>query len=54
MIVLYQSSVVNFLTCVRSRGYIFSSIIMKLIMRQNACLDEISDDLENGSCWVKN
>ena len=21
---------------------------------QNVCLDEISDKLENGSCWVKN
>ena len=27
--------------CVRSRGHIFSPIIMKLV--QNVCLDEISD-----------
>ena len=38
--------------CVRCRGHIFSPIIMKL--GQNACLDKISDDLENGSYWVKN
>ena len=38
--------------CVRFRGHIFSPIIMKL--GQNVCLDEISDELENGSCWVKN
>ena len=30
--------------CVRSRGHIFSSIIMKL--GQNLCLDEISDKFE--------
>ena len=44
-------SVINFLACVRSRGHIFSQIIMKL--SQNICLDEISDEFENGSCWVK-
>ena len=38
--------------CVRSRGHIFSPIILKL--GQNVCLDEISDKLENGSCQVKN
>ena len=38
--------------CVRSRGHIFSPIIMKL--GRNVCLDEISDKVENGSCQVKN
>ena len=38
--------------CVRSRGHIFSLIILKL--GQNACLDKISNDLKNGSCQVKN
>ena len=38
--------------CVRSRGPIFSPIIMKLV--QNVCLEEISDKFENGSCLVKN
>ena len=38
--------------CVRSRGQIFSPIIMKLC--QNVGLDEISNDLEYGSCRVKN
>ena len=38
--------------CVRSRGYIFSPITMKL--GQNVCLDKISDEFENGSCRVKN
>ena len=37
---------------IRSRGHIFSPIIMKL--GQNVCLDEISDEFENGSCWFKN
>ena len=36
--------------CVSPRGYIFSPIIIKL--GQNVCLDEISDKIENGSCWV--
>ena len=45
------SFVVNFLACVRSRGHIFSPIIMKL--RQNVCLNKISDDFENESWWVK-
>ena len=38
--------------CVRSRGHIFSPIIMNF--GQNVCLDEISDKAENGSCRVKN
>ena len=37
--------------CVRSRGHIFSPIIMK--HGQNVCLDEISDLSKNGSCRVK-
>ena len=45
-------SVVNFLPNVRSRGHIFSPLIMKL--GQNVCLDEISYEFEIGSCWVKN
>ena len=38
--------------CVRSRGHIFSPIIMKV--GQNVCLAEISDEFINGSCGVKN
>ena len=38
--------------CVRSRGQIFSPVIMKL--GQNVCLDKISDGFENGLCRVKN
>ena len=37
--------------CIRSRGHIFSPIIMK--RSENVCLDEISDELENGSCQVE-
>ena len=37
--------------CVRSRGHIFSLIIIKLV--QSVCLDEISDEFESGSCQVK-
>ena len=37
--------------CVRSRGHIFSPIIIKL--GQNLCLDQISDELEIGSCRIK-
>ena len=37
--------------CVRSRGHNFSPIIMK--HGQNVCLDEVSDEFENGSCRVK-
>ena len=36
--------------CLRSRGHIFSLIIVKL--GQNVCLDEILDKFENGSCLV--
>ena len=38
--------------CVHFRGHIFSSIIMEL--GQNVCLDEISDEFENGLCRLKN
>ena len=38
--------------CVRSRGHIFSRILMKV--GQDVCLDDISDEFENGSCGVKN
>ena len=37
---------------VRSKGHIFSPIIMKL--GKNVCRDEISDEFKNGSCRVKN
>ena len=37
--------------CVCSRSHIFGPIIMKL--RQNICLDEISDEFENRSCRAK-
>ena len=37
--------------CIRSRGHIFSQVIMKL--GQNDCLDEISDEFENGSCQIR-
>ena len=37
--------------CVRSRGHIFSPIIMKL--GQNICLDIISDGFENESCHLQ-
>ena len=36
---------------VRSRGHIFSWILMKV--GQDVCLDDISDKIENGSCGVK-
>ena len=45
-------SVVNFLPCARSRGHIFSPILMKL--GQNVCLIKISDEFEIESCGVKN
>ena len=35
---------------VRSRGHIFSWILMKV--GQDVCLDDISDKIENGSCGV--
>ena len=38
--------------CVGTRGYIFSPIIMKL--GKNICLDEISNEVENRVCQVKN
>ena len=38
--------------CVRSRGHIFSPIIMKY--GQNVCLGEIWKEFENGLCQVKN
>ena len=38
--------------CVRSKGYIFSLIVMKL--GQNVYLDEVCDKFENGSCLVEN
>ena len=38
--------------CVCFRGHIFSPISMKL--GQNVFLDKISEEFENGSCWVKN
>ena len=46
------SSVLNFLPCVRFRGHSFGQILMKV--GQDVCLDEISDEFENGSCGVKN
>ena len=38
--------------CLCSTGYIFRLIIMKL--DKKVCLDKISNEFENGSCWVKN
>ena len=38
--------------CVCSRGHIFSPILLEL--GQNVCLNDISDEFENGSCQVKN
>ena len=38
--------------CVRSRGHILSRILMKV--GQDVCLDDISDEFENGSRGVKN
>ena len=37
--------------CVRSKGHIFSPILLKL--DQNICLDEILDEFDKGSCQVK-
>ena len=39
-------------TCVHYRGQIFGPIIMKLGL--TVCVNEILDELENGSYWVKN
>ena len=38
--------------CVRSRGHIFSPIVMK--RGRNVCLDKISKEFENGLCRVQN
>ena len=38
--------------CVRSRGHILSRILMEV--GQDVCLDDISDEFENGSRGVKN
>ena len=38
--------------CVRSRGHILSRILMEV--GQDVCLDDISDEFENGSLRVKN
>ena len=38
--------------CERSRGHIFSPIIMKF--GQNFCLDKSSDEDQNGLCQVQN
>ena len=38
--------------CVRSRGHIMSWILMEV--GQDVCLDDISDEFENGSRGVKN
>ena len=38
--------------CVCATGHIFIPILWKL--GQNVCLNEILDEFENGSCWVKN
>ena len=38
--------------CVRSRGHIFSRILMKV--GQDVSLDDILDEFENGSRGVKN
>ena len=38
--------------CVRSRGHIFSRILMEV--GQDVCLDDISDEFENRSRGVKN
>ena len=34
------------------RGHIFSLVLLK--EGQNVSLDDISNEFENGSCWVKN
>ena len=44
-------SVVNIVPCVRSRGHIFSWILIKL--GRNVCLDEILDEFEIGSCGFR-
>ena len=37
--------------CVCCRGHIYRPMIMKL--DQNVCVDELSDEFQNGSCLVK-
>ena len=44
----YAVSIVDFLACVCSRGYIF---IMKLC--KDVCVDEISNEIENGHVGSK-
>ena len=48
----HVSSIVNFLTCVRSRGHIFSPILMK--HGQNVFLIASSDEFEDESYQLKN
>ena len=38
--------------CVCPRGLIFIPVLMRI--GQNVCLDEILNEVENGSCKVKN
>ena len=57
MIVLCPASVVRrpsstFYLVYALRGHSFGRILMKV--GQDVCLDEISDEFENGSCGVKN
>ena len=47
-VVWRAASVVNFLPCECSRGHIFNLTLIKL--GQNVCYDEISDEIEIGSC----
>ena len=50
-VMLCPSCDVNFLPSVRSRGHIFSPIIIKL--GQNVCLDKILDELKMGQVGSK-
>ena len=50
-VVHHPSSVVNFLPCVRSRGHIFSPILMKL--GQNNCLNKSWTSLKLGHVGSK-
>ena len=38
--------------CLCSKGHIFDTILVKCA--RNVCPHEISYEIENGSCWVKN
>ena len=38
--------------CVHHIGHIFSPALLR--EGQNVCLDDISDEFENRSCWCKN